>query len=579
MKLILKQYLSLLKERGELDAILPDLLRQMGLTVISSPDIGTRQYGVDVAAVGKIGKKGKETIYLLSIKAGDIDRQSWDGGSPQDLRSSLNEILDVYIPTHLPEEHKNKPIIICICMGGGIKEGVRQNITQFENKYVQETVCFQEWNGSKLATMIEQYLLHEKILPGRFQPLLRKSLALIDEPEASFKHFTRLIELLVGIESQQESRILIRTLRQLNVCLWILFAWARDANNLESTYLSAERTLLFAWEISKNFFSNKDKTSNIIQVSFFSILMTYQQICNIFLQERIVPHVNKRDALSFAVQPASKLDVNLKLFDILGRLALAGIWHYWFYQINEDRKNIQESEKHRKQAYVVSQEIKLFINNNPTLLLPCKDDHAIDISLALLLFSYLDKKDNFIVSWLTEMTDQIILSYRWHGAYPCILQSYRDLLEHPKSGNEEYRKQVTASSILYPTIALWAVLLDNHNLFELIRGIQDKCLQHCSFQLWYPDEASEIFLYTNKKLHGLVLVDIKITEDKKSFLDLIWKECDQTGYFNKLTAKEFGILPLVLVACRHYRIPLCPHFALSYRDNIVLQEADAEITE
>lgn len=54
MKLILKQYLSSLKEREELDALLPDLLSQMGLNVFSRPGRGTRQDGVDVAAFGSI---------------------------------------------------------------------------------------------------------------------------------------------------------------------------------------------------------------------------------------------------------------------------------------------------------------------------------------------------------------------------------------------------------------------------------------------------------------------------------------------------------------------------------------------
>ena len=37
MKLILRQYLANLRERNELDAILPDLLSQMGMNVISRP--------------------------------------------------------------------------------------------------------------------------------------------------------------------------------------------------------------------------------------------------------------------------------------------------------------------------------------------------------------------------------------------------------------------------------------------------------------------------------------------------------------------------------------------------------------
>ncbi|WP_368571242.1 hypothetical protein [Acinetobacter haemolyticus] len=53
MKLILKEYLRSLKERNELDALLPDLLTEMGMIVTSLPQRGTRQNGVDIMAVGK----------------------------------------------------------------------------------------------------------------------------------------------------------------------------------------------------------------------------------------------------------------------------------------------------------------------------------------------------------------------------------------------------------------------------------------------------------------------------------------------------------------------------------------------
>ena len=52
MKLVFRQYLASLKERSELDAVLPDLLSELGYTVVSRPTVGTRQFGVDVAAVG-----------------------------------------------------------------------------------------------------------------------------------------------------------------------------------------------------------------------------------------------------------------------------------------------------------------------------------------------------------------------------------------------------------------------------------------------------------------------------------------------------------------------------------------------
>ena len=66
MKLIVREYLGSLRERGELDVILPDLLSQLGLNVFSRPARGTRQDGVDVAAVGKFDND-ESRVFLFAI--------------------------------------------------------------------------------------------------------------------------------------------------------------------------------------------------------------------------------------------------------------------------------------------------------------------------------------------------------------------------------------------------------------------------------------------------------------------------------------------------------------------------------
>jgi hypothetical protein len=87
MKLMIREFLASLRERGELDAILPDLLSELGYTIISRPGRGTRQHGVDIAAVGS-DNDGQRKVFLFSVKQGDLTRQDWDG-TPQALRSSL----------------------------------------------------------------------------------------------------------------------------------------------------------------------------------------------------------------------------------------------------------------------------------------------------------------------------------------------------------------------------------------------------------------------------------------------------------------------------------------------------------
>lgn len=553
MKLIIKQYLTSLKERGELDAILPDLLSQMGLNVFSQPSRGTRQYGVDIAAVGEFEDK-PETVYLFSIKQGDLGRKDWNSGGEQDLQPSLDEILTVYIPTHLPAEHRGKPISICICIGGYIKEEVRLNVTTYEEIKKTDLVKFEEWNGDILASMIEKYFLQEDLLPTNIRPLLRKSLALLDEPEASFGHFSQLLKDLSDISPNGDAQH-IRTVRQINICLWILYAWARDADNLESAYLSAELALLYSWELVKGLFDKTTKSAVLIKQVFASTLFLYRKICENYVI-KIIPHVGKVHGLSCAVGSSCKQDVNLKLFDVLGRLSLAGIWEYW-NMLNRDKP---EGERDKTVNFLASV-IKSFVSNNPMLLSPLKDKQTIDISLALLFLYLTDGNQKYVEEWLNEIFERSIFAYETHGDYPCIIDNYRELLEHPKSGDDEYRKEVTAGSILYPTIALWAAILEDQDLFNKVKAAKEEHLIHCNFQLWYPDDKTEDRFYFNNNSHGTVLSDISLNQ-LEVFLETVFGECKETNYFESLSAISFNLWPLVLVGCRHYRIPVPVHFLL-----------------
>nr|VFK58999.1 MAG: hypothetical protein BECKTUN1418D_GA0071000_10939 [Candidatus Kentron sp. TUN] len=555
MKLIIRQYLASLKERGELDAIIPDLLSELGLTVFSRPGRGTRQDGVDVAAVGSL-EGGLDKVYLFSIKAGNLTRNSWDGDATQSLRPSLNEILDAYIPNRLPNEHKDKNIVICLCFGGDIQEQVRPPVKGYIKTHKKDNVTFEEWNGDKLAALIQSSFLCEELMPSHMQSKLRKALALLDEPEASYGHFSGLIRSLSDIKGKND-KDKVTAIRQINLCLWILFAWAREAGNLESAYLSGELALLHGWEIARTYLNKKTKRSHPIYQSLHAILFTHQQISFRYLEEKIIPHVHKLHALSVAVHSQRNLDINLKLFDVLGRLAIGGTWLHWHLtQLPDEDNAIKVETKESIQHHMAA--IRELIFNNPTLLLPVKDEQAIDICIAILLLATDVDNIQDIKSWLSLMTDRVDFSLRTHGSYPCNIASYSDLLDHPKK-EENYLENATVGSILYPVIALWACLLNDEKLYAKIQSIKEQLLKHCNFQYWYPDETSEEHFYTNNEIHGASLSHLCIEKSPGEFLKQVFDECEKTSAFEHLSAVKAGLWPLILVACRHYRLPVPLH--------------------
>jgi hypothetical protein len=552
MKLIIREYLSSLRERGELDAILPDLLSQLGLNVYSRPRRGTRQDGVDVGAVGSFDG-GEEKVYLFTIKPGDLSRKEWDGDSIQSLRPSLNEILDSYIPNRIPEEHRAKPVVICIAIGGDVHEQVRPQLKGFTKQRTTKQIEFEEWNGDKIASLIQTSFLREDLLPADARSHLRKALALLDEPEASCRHFVSLIKSLSADIKKDSERL--RALRQIAICLWMLFAWARENGNMEAAYISSESAVLHSWELLKD--QRETAIGGAMTEAFASLIQAYQQTCSHYLH-RILPHVGKLHGVSSSIRPSCSIDVNLKLFDLLGRMALDGIWAYWgFLRCPEDETVLKDQMLDEAKMY--SSAVKSLISNNPSLMLPAKDDQSTDISLALLLLIFDENNHADIKTWLHEIVQRAKFSYDTHGRYPCTLRSYTDLLSHPKKGDIDYRKEVTTGSVLYPTIAVYSALLADSDTYQYIARFRKQELQHCNFQLWYPDDQSEKHIYINSELHGAALSDLDISDDSREFLRQVFRECEQMFYFDQLSAVRLGWWPLVLLACRHYRLPVPVH--------------------
>ena len=75
MKILLREYLAKMRELGELDVLVADLLLNMQIEPLSKPQPGVRQYGVDIPAIGKDPHDGIQKLFLITTKPGDITRR------------------------------------------------------------------------------------------------------------------------------------------------------------------------------------------------------------------------------------------------------------------------------------------------------------------------------------------------------------------------------------------------------------------------------------------------------------------------------------------------------------------------
>lgn len=549
---MLKKYLASLKERDELDAILPDLLSQMGLNVFIKPSRGFKEYGVDIAAVGSINGD-VDKVYLFSVKEKNLTRSTWIGDSEQSLRWSLDEIQDSFIDSRIPLEHKTKPVVIGLCFGGHISTGIRQDVTGYIRKNTRENLSFEEWNGDKLAGLILEHMFTEALFPIGWQPLLHKSIALIDEPTESRKYFSILLQFI--FDEDKKPAATIKAINQVNLALWLIFSQHREQGNLEASYQLAEYSLLVTWGSIKDKLNQKS-----VRNAFDGLLQTYHTITEAYFEKVIFPFVDKKHAISHLVSAPCPISINLKLFDILGRLATRGQW--LLFELTKLYEN-DTSEKYECEEFEILQnklsKVKRAINhlvvNNPLLLSPYKDDQAIDLVLALHLLYQSSHDDDFVKSWLDAIIERVTYSYESNGMYPTNLYTYEQLLEHRNKEKTDivYKESMTKASILYPALTLFCNLYDVPDLAELLEEFCNKNLKHCTFQYWYPNEASEEYFFSGTNQHGVATTNFPI--NGITAIKHVKEECKHSNFFWELSAVKAGYTPLVLVACRYYRYP------------------------
>ncbi len=570
MKLVIREYLASLRERGELDAVLPDLLTELGFTVYSRPARGTRQYGVDVAAVGQ-GRDGVRRVHLFSVKSGDLDRAEWNTASPQSLRPSLDEILDHYIDSRIPPEYAALPVAICLTFGGAIDEQVRAEVTGYMRRNTTERVSYEEWNGDRLADVILDGILREGLLPPSLRGHLRKSVAMVEEPDISLEHFSRLLRALADAPGSTPAARLSQA-RLINICLWIMFVWAREANNVEAPYRASERALLEIWQLLKGDVARAGKGAQTAGAVINELAELHFKIWDEFFERKILPHAEIRHGLSSAVGSHSALDVNLKLFELVGRLAIRGLWLVWelappegpIILDNEYLQSLPPFFAASTRATVeridgLCEKLMQIVSNNRALLSPVADWQAIDLGLAFTFLACRPGARGAIDEWGDEVTTRSIFAFDVHGRYPTTSHSYWDLVDHPSEPTDEYRRGATEGSILYPMLAMWAEARENRKQFDELAEFKAKSLEHCTFQTWLPDEDSEDNIYLGRDNHGAALTGIPVSSGEFDTIRYVFNEVSGNTHYDELSAVRLGHWPLILMACRCYRLPVPPH--------------------
>lgn len=574
MKLVVTHYLRSLRERDELDAILPDLLAESGFEVLTRPRRGTRQAGVDVAAVGPDpDRDGARSLFLFTIKSGDLTREHWDTGQ-QAVRPSLNEVLDDYIPNRIPPHLTNLSIVICVCMGGEMREDIRAQWSGFCRTNEKANVHFAEWNGDRLADLILSGMLRAELIESENRGLFQKALAMLDQPDVAYRHFRHLLHVIFTEPKNQTERT--RQLRKAYLCLWILFVWARDADNLEAAYRASELVLLRSWPHCDGTRLGKGPTRQERLAHFDQVVKLHIIIAHLLLVEKIGPFADKRYALSMAVNSRNTVDINIALFETLGRLSLHGLWLTSLSAGQGEAFGQAVSEQADK---VLNLAIGI-VNANPALIVPVRDDFAIELALFMRLADVRGRLHN-VADYIRGMSDHLCngLSLRQH--YPTPTTVYRDVLVHPKDRSDTYFEEHTRAGILYTFVLAWLAIMGDQERAERLRSALLDHAPHMTHQIWVPDGRTDEVFWDGDRDHGLSVPGLPLNESLEAVFGLLNRVINEHPLDERVSAVRIRLTPILLTACRHYRMPVPVHIwqgqDRSSRDSAASERAASDL--
>lgn len=536
MRFIVQDYLAHIKERDELDAILPDLLRSMGFQIVKLAFRGEVEHGVDIAALRK-EKDDDWILYLIQVKPGDIDQKNWDAG-PNSIRATLNNLLDVPFEDLTKAQLQKAKKQVILAHNGTLRQNVRDRFNGYIKNEFLPRMPFDRWDLDHLAEMFHTHLLNERILPNKeHQRLLKRTLIFLDVPDYDLADFKQLIrEFLPDVrqlKKQQRNRIF--GFLRLTLAMIAQQCQQPDFNNLTPAVTAHEYALLVVW----GWMQRNDLFQKKVLEEFSETFFRFLQISSLWAG-KIASSANIPAGLSLNAS-FERVEYPLRTFEVIGNLGI--LTTIWFYMGN----NTVATQNQQ----IFAQLLMNVIRNNASRHRPLLDNHSIDIFLgmwALLLTGHAD----FVKWWLSDILEHLAIRKNMFGRLPELYNKIDLVIEYEATGERPIGYIDSSSTLLYMLFEL-CLLLSAEDLYSNYTQHFDEV----DFQVWYPPENVEDILYYSEVHGGDTETIQRLPESFEEFrLDV--QSRHQEFDHSKYSPIEQGFPILLLLACKHFRTPVFP---------------------
>lgn len=480
IQLVLSHYLSGLRERDELDALLPDLLQAMGHSVLSRAQVGVNQGGVDVMST-KENEEGGTEVFLFVIKFGNVGRSDFYG-SQQAILPSILQASTEYLRNRLPEALRGFKKRIVLVSNGILKQDAQSDYAALSTQVTEMApLCSLDfWGMDQLSPLIEKYLFDDALLLEKGKSDLRAALAGLENTHSSFSRFVRFVDdCLSAKEDDQDVSGNSRRNRFYKRAAaaaigWaVLLVWAESEGNQKPGVLAGEYLLLRLWGESvklglQNEAQFTKRFETLAQLHADALLRYY---------ERVMPSLlNRRNVLRY--RPDHVLYMEL-ICDELGRL---GTMLLLFLALKVDRTRVVAIH-----SCLVS-----LINEHNGCFLPVYDGQAIDLSLAMgaILATGDTTSARFM---LQECIDRFDTALRQKRIMPVDTDDLEDAMAL-YYGKETDRARFFQTTTLVPMLGTMAAVLgDQECLNQLSEEIVPR-LKGVTKERWFPQKVLETLI-------------------------------------------------------------------------------------
>ncbi|EJB8472102.1 hypothetical protein MW376_002187 [Citrobacter freundii] len=488
IQLILSHYLAGLRERNELDALLPELLKAMGHSVLSRPQIGPAQAGVDVFST-LADADGVEEVYVFIIKFGNVGRADLYGG-PQSIDPSVREACNDFIRNRLPEQLKPLSKKIVLVSNGVLLQEAQAGFAALTAEVAERPLCqLTFWGTDQLTPWIEQYLFDETLLLEKGKSDLRAALAGLEESGTATGRFIRFVDACFEIPTDEaEQSPATRKKKFLRRCAaasmgWaVLLVWGKSEGNLKPGVVSGEYLLLRLWAeaVQLELYGDSAFTAR------FEAVVELQIKALVEYFEKIMPSLETpRAVLSYRPERVLYLEL---IFEEVGRLATLLLL-------------LQQVPGQEEFRGVIRGAIIHLMNQHPSVRLPPYDGHAIDLTLVFTALMGESDWDNAKIL-VREVVARLHLSLMQDRYLPVDTDYLEDALSLSVSSDTSDR-EFFETSTLVPALATVAALLDDDDTLRVLREEVLPLMKGVTLERWFPEAALETLTGSARQIQSV----------------------------------------------------------------------------